>query len=134
MQFIKFWTKTFFCQRVGTPWPRVSPKVSPDKPSGLCSSALSGIHVQRGASAWRSDISMFIPEHQSPLAAGLQGDGARRMLATLGSPPEGTCQGWSLSQLRVPSHDGHTQEDTQGAQLGPGRALGPEGRRRGCKL
>lgn len=44
-QFIKLWTKTFICQRVGNGCPRGSPKASPDKPSGLCSSALLVIHV-----------------------------------------------------------------------------------------
>lgn len=62
------------------------------------------------------------------------------MFATLGSHTRGDvlrCFGWRKEPITASCchpRRGIPREETQGARLGPGRALGPEGEGRGCKL
>lgn len=62
------------------------------------------------------------------------------MLATLGCHPRGDvprCFGWRKEPITASCchpRRGFPREEMQGARLSPGRALGPEGKGRGCKL
>lgn len=62
------------------------------------------------------------------------------MLAMLGSHPGGNvprCFGWRMEPVAASCchpRRGIPTKETKGACLGPGRALGPKGKGRGCKL